>query len=187
LRPQAKESEFGTDSLARSSRCSNVNVVVRSVESLEDLSLDLVERRDRVGVDGFVFPVVESRDGERLKVEKSCGRRELLGKNEMFEGERETSFGMEPSIRDDRDEVVGRQRIHHRNGEGDVVILFSVTLAEDELVVEENDLSVDIFNEDPERFRCAVDLLLPLEVGSDGELDSEKRSSDRLNVSRKLD
>lgn len=57
---------------------------------------------------------------------------------------------MEPAVRNDRDEVVGREGIHHRDSKCHVMILFGVALTEDELVVEENDFSIDIFDEDPE-------------------------------------
>lgn len=115
---------------------------------------------------------MKSRDGKRLKVEESRRRRELLRKDEMLERERETSFRVKPSIRDDRDEVVRRERVHHWYGESHVVILLGVTLTENELIVEENDLSVDVLDENPERFCSTVNLLLPLEVGGDREFDS---------------
>jgi hypothetical protein len=51
---------------------------------------------------------------------------------------------------------------------------FGVTLSEDEAIVEENDLPVDVFDENEERFRSTVDLLVPSEVGNDREVDTKK-------------
>jgi hypothetical protein len=150
LRPETEEGELGADGLAATSGGADEDVLVGSVERLEDLGLNLVERIERVGVQRLVLLVVKSGDGERLEVEESRGRGELLGEDEVLEREREASFGVHPAVRDDRDEVVGRERIEHRDGEGDVVVLLGVALTEHELIVEEDDLAVDVFDDDPE-------------------------------------
>ena len=50
--------------------------------------------------------------------------------------------------------------------------------------MEQNDLAVDIFNEDPEALGSAVDLLIPPEVRNDGEINTEEGASNRLHLGR---
>lgn len=91
----------------------------------------------------------------------------------MLEGDWETGFGMKPAVRDNGDIVVRGYGLKHRHCESDVVVVFCVSLAKDEGVMEQDDLAVDVFDDDPERLRTSVDLLIPLEVGGDGELYPE--------------
>jgi hypothetical protein len=151
------------------------------------LRLDLVESVEGLAVERLVLLVVEGGDGQRLEVKESGRRRELLGEDKVLEGEGKAGFGVHPAVRDDGDEVVGRERVEHGDGEGDVVILLGIALTEHELVVEEDDFAVDVLNDDPERFRATVHLLVPLEVGGDGELDAEEGAGDGLDVSLKLE
>ena len=106
---------------------------------------------------------------------------------------------MEPAVRDDSDEVVGRKRVEHRDCEAhvrvlrDPVLWLRVPLSQEELVVavvtegqlpilrrregeasaQENNLAVDVLDEDPERLDLAVYLLVPREIGRDRELNLE--------------
>ena len=94
---------------------------------------------------------------------------------------------VEPTVRHDGDEVVGRLRVEDRHGEGDVVVLLAEALPEEELIVEEDELAVDVLGHDPERLGRAVDLVVPLKVGRDRELDPQERPRDRDDGRRQLD
>ena len=85
----------------------------------------------------------------------------------MLEGYGQPRLGVQPAIRYDGDVVVGRDRLEHGNGKGDVVLVLCVSLPKDEGVVEEDDLAVDVLDQDPERLSCSVDLFVPSEVGGD--------------------
>lgn len=85
--PQSHESKLRADRLSTARRSANEDVLIGRIESLEDLRLDLVEVLDPIGVDGLEFLVVKSGEGERLEVEKRRRGGELLGKNEMLEGD----------------------------------------------------------------------------------------------------
>lgn len=92
----------------------------------------------------------------------------------MLEGDRQASLAVQPTVGDDGDIVVRWDRLEHWDSERDVVLVFSVPLAKDERVVEEDNLAVDIFNDDPERLCATVHLFVPAEVRRDGEIDSKK-------------
>ena len=85
LAPEPQEREFRADCLTASRRRSDEDVVVRGVESLEDLGLDLVERLDSRRVDTLELFVVQRGERKSLKVEEGSRGRELLGKNEVLE------------------------------------------------------------------------------------------------------
>jgi len=55
-------------------------------------------------------------------------------------------------------------------------------LMEDERIVEENDFAINILDEDDERFRSAMNLFVPLEVGYDGKIDTEEGTDDGLHL-----
>ena len=100
----------------------------------------------------------------------------------MLERDRKPRLSVQPPIRDKADVVVGRNGLEHRNGDGDVVFVRGVALAEDKGVVEEDDFAVDVFDEDVEGFGAAVHFGVPLEVGGDGEVDAEERAGDGLDL-----
>ena len=100
----------------------------------------------------------------------------------MLEGDRKAGLGLQPTIGDDGDVVVGRDGLEHGNGKGDVVLVLCVSLPKDEGVVEEDDLAVDVLDQDPERLSCSVDLFVPSEVGNDGQIDTKESAGDRLDL-----
>ena len=85
---------------------------------------------------------------ERLRVEELGRGRKFGGTNEVLEGNREAGFRAQPTLRDYRDIAVRRHGFKHGNSESQIVIvlIFRVSLSEDESVVEEDDFTVDIFD-----------------------------------------
>ena len=49
--------------------------------------------------------------------------------------------------------------------------------------MEEDDLTVDILSEDEKRLGAAVDLLIPAEVGHNGQVDAQEGTGNRLYLS----
>lgn len=92
LAPQSQKGKFSADGLPTTSWSANEDVLVCRVESLENLSLDLVEGFDRRGVDLFKLLVVECRQRKGLEIEERSGSREFLREDEVFEGYREASL-----------------------------------------------------------------------------------------------
>jgi len=48
--------------------------------------------------------------------------------------------------------------------------------------MEENDFAINILNEDDERFRSAVNLFIPSEVGYNGKVDTEESTGDGMHL-----
>jgi len=184
LTPQSHQREFRTNGFSATSGSTDKDVVVGSVQRLEDLGLDLVERFDGGRIDGLEFFVVEGGDGEVLEVEEGGRWRELFGKDKMLERNRDAGLRVQPSVRDDGDEVVRRNGFKHWDGDGDVVLVMlhnGVLLPEDERIVEEDDLAIDILDEDGERLSITMNLLFPTEVWGNGEVDAKEGTCDGLN------
>lgn len=93
---------------------------------------------------------------------------------------------MEPPIGNEGDVVIGRDGLEHRNGDGDVVLVLGISLAKLEDIMEEDHLTIDIFDEDVERLGSSVDLRVPLEVGYDREVNAKEGARDWLDLSLKL-
>ena len=89
---------------------------------------------------------------------------------------------MQPSIRHDRNVVIGGHRLKHRHRESNIVFFLSIPLAKHEAVMKEDDLSIDIFN-NLKCFGCAVNLLISAKIGDDGKVDTKERSSNGLDLS----
>lgn len=87
---------------------------------------------------------------------------------------------MQVSVGDDGDVRVRRDRFEHGNGEGNVMVIFGVALPKNEAV--DGEVIVD---EDDEGFGGAVDLLVPAEVGDDGEVNVKEGTCDRLSLGLK--
>ena len=90
----------------------------------------------------------------------------------MLEGDWQTSFRVQPTVGYNGDVVVGWDGLEHGDSERETVFVFAISLTKGESVMEENNLSVDILNGDPERLHIAVDLGIPLEVGHDSHVDT---------------
>ena len=181
LTPQSHQREFRTNGFSTTSGSTDEDVIVSSVQRLEDLGLDLVERLDGGRVDRLELFVMEGGNRKMLEVEESGRWRELLGKDEMLERNRDASLRVQPSVGDDGDEVVRRNRFEHRNCDGNVVFHLDVLLSEDERIAEEDHLAVDILNEDCERLSVAMSFLVPTEVRDNGEVNAKEGTCNRLN------
>jgi len=179
--PESHQRKLCTDGLSATGRSTDENVIVSSVQRLENLGLDLVERLDGGRVDGFELFVVKGGDRKMLEIKESGWRRELLGEDEVLERNRDASLRVQPSVREDGDEVVWRNGVEHRNGDCDVVFHIGVLLSKDERIAEENDFAIHILYEDCERLSTPMNPLVPLEVRDNGEVDAKEGTSDRLN------
>ena len=67
------------------------------------------------------------------------------------------------------------------------MILLSVVHLEEEKLVMQNHLAIVILHNDPEALHKSVHLLVPLEVGGQGEIHLQHRTRDGLNVRAELD
>ena len=181
LTPQSHQREFRANGLSATCGSTDKDVVVGSVQRLENLSLDLVERLDGGRVDGLEFFVVESGDREVLEVEKSRRWGELFGKDEMLERNSDAGLRVQPSVRDDGDEVVRWNGFEHWNSDGDIVVRLGVLLPKDECIAEEDDFAIDILDEDSERLSIAMSFIVPAEVGDDGEVNAKEGTCNGLN------
>ncbi len=65
------------------------------------------------------------------------------------------------------------------------MFIFSVALAENEGIMEENDLSINILHHDQEGFGTAMDLLIPAEVRDNRKINTQQGAGDRLNLGLK--
>ena len=66
-----------------------------------------------------------------------------------------------------------------------MLLLCELLLQQKELVVK-NHFRVDVLNEDPEPFRVSVNLLFPLEIWRDGQLDAQSRPCNWLDVTHQV-
>ena len=100
----------------------------------------------------------------------------------MLERDRETCLRMQPTVRDDGDIVIRRNGLKHGHRQCNVVLILGVSLTQNEVVMEQDNLAVDVFDEDEEVFCRAVDLLVPPEVRNNGKIDAKQRAGDGLNL-----
>lgn len=63
------------------------------------------------------------------------------------------------------------------------MFVLGVALAQDKAVVEKDDFTIDVLDENIKSLGRAVNFLVPAEVWDDGEVDAEKRPSDWLDFS----
>jgi len=183
LAPESHQRKFRTNRLSATGGSTDKDVVISGVQRLEDLGLDLVERLDSGRIDGLELFVVEGGNRKMLEVEESGRRGEFLGKDEMFERNRDASLRVQPSVRDYGDKVVRWNGVEHWDSDCNVVfhLHLGVFLSKDERIAEEDDLAIDILDEDSERLSTPVDLLVPTEVRDNGEVDTKEGTCDRLN------
>ena len=121
------------------------------------MRLDLVERLDGRRVDSLELLVMQCGKGQRLEVEeRSRGSSDLLRQEEMLEGDRQACLGLQPTIGDDGDVKVRGDGDRHR--ERDVTFIFCIALTKLEGVMEEDDVSIDILEENPKGLGSTVDL-----------------------------
>ena len=79
------------------------------------------------------------------------------------------------------------QRLQDGHEELHRVLVLSVDGLEEEVLVVQDRLRVDVLDKDPKGLGLAVDFFIPLEVGRNGKLHFEGRTSDGLNVSRQFE
>eukprot|EP00964_Phaeocystis_antarctica_P030407 scaffold17176_cov70-Phaeocystis_antarctica.AAC.1 len=139
--------------------------LVRVVERREDLRLDRVEVREG----RRARP--QRRDGQRTQVEQLRVRRVLLGQNEVAEGDGKRGLGAEPAVGDDADEVLRRQRVADRDGEGDRVVVLGESGLEDEDLMVQHTRSWSTSSTSTR----------------DGELDAQHGARDGLHVRSELE
>lgn len=65
------------------------------------------------------------------------------------------------------------------------MLVLSITLPKHESVTKKNNLAVDIFYDDVERFGGAMGLLIPAEIRNDREVNAEECSRNGLDLSLK--
>jgi hypothetical protein len=91
----------------------------------------------------------------------------------VLERDWEAALRVKPSIGNDGDVVVGRDRLVHWNSESNGVLILCVALAQNELIMEEDDFAIDVFNQDPKDLRFPVEIIFPSEVGRNREINSK--------------
>ena len=112
---------------------------------------------------------------------------ERFGADEMLERYGQTSFGLEPSIRDNGDVIVRGNGFGYRYSDSHVVLVLSKPLAEDKRVVIQDILAIHIFNDDPEGLTRPMDISIPLKIRRDGDVYFQKRSSKGKDVRLKVE
>ena len=150
LTPQSHQRKFRTNCLSATSGSTDKDVIVGGVQRLEDLCLDLVERSDCGRVNGLEFLIMQGGNGKVLEVEERGRWRELFWEDEMFEGNRNTGFRVQPSVGDNGDKVIGWNGLKHWNGDRDVVFRLCVLLSKEECIVEEDYFAIDVLDENGE-------------------------------------
>lgn len=66
------------------------------------------------------------------------------------------------------------------------MLVLGVPLVNDELVVEQNDFAINVFDQNSEAFRANMDSVIPAEIWRDDQVNSEQRSSYWLHVGLRL-
>ena len=80
------------------------------------------------------------------------------------------------------EEVLWRQRLENWDKHFECVLLLSKLLLEQKELVMQHTLRVHVFNEDPESLAVSVNLLLPLKIRCDGQLNAQRGPGHGLNV-----
>lgn len=181
LAPQSHQCKFRTNGLSTTGGSTDKDIIVSGIQRLEDLCLDLVKRPDGRRVDGLEFLVVEGGNGKVLEVEECSRWGELFWEDKMLEGNRDAGLRIQPSVRDDGNEVIRWNGFEHRNSDRDVVFHLCVLLSEDECIAEKYDLAIDILDEDSEGLSAPVNLFVPTEVRDNGKVNAKEGTCDGLN------
>ena len=86
-------------------------------------------------------------------------------------------------VRNNTDKVMRRQRFKNWNEEFDQMFVLGIDRFQKKVFVMENNFRVHILDKNPESFSFAVNLIIPLEIGSDSQFHFEGGTSAGLNVS----
>ena len=130
------------------------------------LGLDGVEEGEEVRVQLLVVGVTEGGDGEWLEVEELGGWRELLRQNEVAERDGQLGLRGQPLVRDDSDEVLGREWLEDRDKETDHVLVLRILGLEEEVLVVEDEFRVNVLHKDPECLQHSTTATHNLLIGS---------------------
>ena len=65
------------------------------------------------------------------------------------------------------------------------MLIFGITLSQNEAVMEKNYLSVDVLNENDKGFRRSMNLFIPAEIGNNGKINAKEGPRDGLDLSLK--
>mmetsp|Transcript_16685 Transcript_16685/g.49879 ORF Transcript_16685/g.49879 Transcript_16685/m.49879 type:complete len:382 (-) Transcript_16685:3635-4780(-) len=187
LTKHPQDGKLSAHSLAGPSRRGNQRVLPRVVQRIKNLGLDGVEGGEAlVGEQGLEGGVPQRVQGKRLQVKKLGRGRVPLRQDEVPEADRKHRLTLQPPVRDHPDKVLGGEGLCDGHGEGHHVVVLRKVLLEQEQLVVQQELAVAVLHQNPERFHHVVHLLVPLEVGGDGEVDLQHGASDGLHVCREL-
>ena len=182
----SEDRELSQHGLARPRGRGDQRVVVGAVDGVEDLRLDAVEGVELVAVEADELLVGQLRDRQRLQLQQLCGLRVALGGDQVAERHGQDRLAAQPAVRHDAHEVLRGQRVVDGQREGQRVLLARELGAEDEVLVVQDGLAVHVLHDHPERLGGAVDLLVPGEVGREGQLEPQHGARDGLHVALQL-
>mmetsp|Transcript_43379 Transcript_43379/g.114245 ORF Transcript_43379/g.114245 Transcript_43379/m.114245 type:complete len:464 (+) Transcript_43379:1581-2972(+) len=187
-RQHPQHRKLGTHSLSTGCWCADQAIVIRGIERAERLRLNRVENLQALrSIQPLRIGIPKSGERQRLQVEQLGVRRILLGQNKMTEGDGQRSLRIDPTIRDDSNEVLWWQWLRDRHREVQRLLLLCLAFLQHEHLVVQDLLAVDVLYKDPEGFRVPVDAGIPLEIWSNGQLHHQTRSCDRLHVRAKIE
>ena len=102
----------------------------------------------------------------------------------MSKGNRQNCFRADPTIRNDTNEILGWQRLENWHKHFQSVFLLGEFLLQQKVFVMQNYFRIDIFNKNPKGFRMAMHFFIPLEIGCDGQFDTQSRPGHGLDVAQ---
>mmetsp|Transcript_28320 Transcript_28320/g.55450 ORF Transcript_28320/g.55450 Transcript_28320/m.55450 type:complete len:330 (-) Transcript_28320:843-1832(-) len=167
-----QDCERCTDGFPCVGRRTQKEVLVAVVGHREHLRLHWVEELGAL-VKALSKGEPEGTHGEGLEVKKLCGGGVLLRQDEGPEGDGKHRLRREPAVRDDPNEVIGGKRVKQGDCEDENVVGVAALLSESEQLMMQNMFSITVLDEDPERLRGPMNLLIPMEVRGDRQLDVE--------------
>mmetsp|Transcript_16957 Transcript_16957/g.39592 ORF Transcript_16957/g.39592 Transcript_16957/m.39592 type:complete len:227 (+) Transcript_16957:2487-3167(+) len=179
----SQDSKLSTHRLATGSWGADQAILIGGVQGTEGLGLNGVEHLHALCcVELLCFWVSQCRQRQWLQIKQLRVGWILLRQNEVAERHWQQGLRIDPAIRHHSDEVLWGQRLSDWHCEVQCVLLFGTALLQHEHFVVENLLTIDILDKDPEWLCVAVNLGIPLEVRSNGQLHHQARARDGLDV-----
>mmetsp|Transcript_21616 Transcript_21616/g.58162 ORF Transcript_21616/g.58162 Transcript_21616/m.58162 type:complete len:581 (-) Transcript_21616:369-2111(-) len=179
---EAQDGELGGHGLARARGRAHEEVLVRAVGGVEDLRLhgvEVVEAEELLEVG-----VAQRRARQRAQVEQGRVGRTSSWKIERAQGQRDDRLAPEEGLADHAHEVLRRQGLKERDGEGERVQLARLGLDEDEPLLVVDVLVVKVLHPHIPRLCAPVHAVRPLEFGHERELHAQHRARDWLGHER---
>ena len=133
---------------------------------------------DVVGVERFKLRLTQGGERQGLTIQQLGVVRRLFGENERAEGDREGGFGLQPSVGENTQEVLGRHGVQQGYGEVHVLRLIGVATLQHPVLVVKNLLSVAVLHQQVEALRGAVNGGIVLKVGRQGKFYGQHRTGD---------